>query len=67
MWLCPKCESRNNSCRICDGSGFLSDMEFQHYENSQPKKPTRSHHKGMNSIYSKSNQTKASVSHDDEG
>ena len=32
MWLCPKCEANSITCQICDGDGFLSDREFQHYE-----------------------------------
>lgn len=31
MWLCPICEASKN-CRVCDGTGFLTDLEFTIYE-----------------------------------
>lgn len=43
MWLCPECESHSVSCSLCDGLGFLTDMEFQHYEacKGRTKKPRK--------------------------
>lgn len=31
MWLCPACEASGN-CKVCDGTGFLTDLEFTIYE-----------------------------------
>jgi len=42
VWLCPACETNARSCRICDGSGFLTNLEFLHYEASKlPKQANK--------------------------
>lgn len=32
VWLCPRCEGTEGSCRLCDGIGFITDMEMHAYE-----------------------------------